>query len=92
MINRQREIRKRRNSEEIKCELLSQALNPLTKTSAMYRCRFSFDMLKRYIEQLTECGLLTSDENDGNIVLKTTEKGKKWLKLWRQLKAIENTN
>jgi len=92
ITNRQKDIRKRRNSEEIKCELLCLALKSVTKTQAMRRCRFSFDMLKRYIKLLTKSGLLKSEENNGTIILRTTEKGKEWIKLWHQLKAIENAN
>lgn len=80
----------RRGPEDIKAEVLDAATESIPKTSIMRRCNLSFAQLKKYTNLLTKLGLLKLSINNGKKIIKTTERGKKWLGQFRKLKEIEN--
>jgi len=91
--------RKSRTIDEIKAEILQCALRGSLKTRIMYECRLSYEGLCKHLSNLTEKGFLEKkkielrktrremkiEEHDFFL---TTEKGRKWLNLYRQLKKI----
>lgn len=92
--------RKSRTSDDIKAEILQFALKGALPTPIMYRCNISYSMLCNYLKRLIESGLLEKtkiklssrrgiSKNKKYEFLITTEKGKKWLSLHRQLRELE---
>jgi len=86
--------RKQRTPDDIKAEILQLALNGTLKTEIMYGCKLSYKMLCNYLKLLTENGLLEKrkiklKENKEQEVFITTEKGRKWLTLYQQLRELE---
>jgi predicted transcriptional regulator len=57
--------------------------NGATKTRIMYGAFLSYAQLKEYLEVLTECGLLNSDQI--RQTFKITEKGLRFLKIYSQM-------
>lgn len=74
---------KYRSRMDIAAAILEITNDGSIKTRIMYRAFLSFPQLKEYLGLLTDQGLLEYDEKDKAYV--TTEKGKRFLKMYREI-------
>ena len=72
---------------DIAAAMLETALEGANKTNIMYRSFLSFPQLKEYLELLTDAGLLEYEEEERG-TYHTTEKGKRFLKMYREVDAM----
>lgn len=84
-----------RSRDEIKAQILKLALKPTIQHHLYVHLGTTFKLLKSYLEELIECGLLEYHEanrNDKGAKGKylTTEHGKHWLKKWEELQQLIN--
>ncbi|MGB9756720.1 MAG: winged helix-turn-helix domain-containing protein [Candidatus Bathyarchaeales archaeon] len=88
---------KKRGSNSHRCQLdviadiLEASHERTRKTYLMYRCNMSFKQLKYYLEILLSRGLLhiaSEDANSNPGLFKITDKGKAFLKAYKDLKAL----
>jgi predicted transcriptional regulator len=77
---------KYRSRTDIVATILQVAENGAIKTRIMYRSFLSFPQLKEYLELLTESGLLEHNEEEKRYY--TTEKGRHFLKMYREIGRI----
>jgi len=68
---------KRRNNVDIMADILRVAMGGAKKTWIVYRANLNFKIVKEYLFELTEKGLLTTIE--GSTLYRTTEKGLEFL-------------
>lgn len=71
---------------DISAAILDIAKDGAIKTKIMYKAYLSFPQLKEYLQVLTDGGLLeyVKEERTYN----TTEKGKRFLKMYREVDAM----
>jgi len=74
---------KYRSRTEITAQILAVALGGVTKTKIMYGAFLSYAQLQEYLAALLENNLLTYEAKSG--ILKTTEKGHRFLKITEEL-------
>ena len=79
---------RKRSSLEIISEILCIARKGARKTHIVYDANLNFKILEKYLKNLKHKGLLTCPE-DTNLI-KTTEKGEKYLKKLHQLNLISS--
>ena len=72
---------------DIAAAMLETALEGANKTNVMYRSFLSFPQLKEYLELLIDAGLLEHQEEE-RTTYHTTEKGKRFLKMYREVDAM----
>jgi predicted transcriptional regulator len=78
----------RRSHTDIVAEILLTACNGVKKTQIVYGANLNFKLVNRYLDQLEKTGLITKNiERTG--VVKTTERGAKYLKYYSELKSFE---
>ena len=68
----------RRSSMEIMVNILEEARSGINKTRLVYRTNLNFIVVQKYIDFLTEKGLIQTDQRP-NLVYVTTEKGVQFL-------------
>lgn len=76
---------------DIIADILEASCSETKKTYLMYRCNLSFKQLKHYLVFLIRRGLLCAVADNGNFNsdrFKITEKGKKFLRAYKGLKAL----
>lgn len=73
-----------RTHYDVLAGMLSNCINPITKTKLMYSSFLSHSQLKSYTNELVELGLAT--ENNGQYTI--TVKGKEYLDLYNKLKIF----
>lgn len=76
---------------DIMADILLTAIGGVRKTRIMYRCNLSFKQLEAYLNLLLEKGLLTKvskGETSQERFLKTTDKGKVFLRVYRGLQSL----
>lgn len=71
----------KRNNIDIKADILSRALGGATKTNIVYGCNLNFNIVKRYLKELIERGLLISESP----LFHTTDRGEKFLKKYSSM-------
>jgi predicted transcriptional regulator len=71
---------------DIAAAILEIAKDGSIKTRIMYSAFLSFPQLKEYLELLTEQGLL--DHNKEDKVYTTTDKGKRFLKMYKEVDSM----
>jgi predicted transcriptional regulator len=76
----------RRNILEISADVLRVAKNGVTKTCIVNKSNLNFKIAKKYLERLTDAGLIKGPIGDNNIFL-TTPKGINYL---RQFTSLQN--
>jgi predicted transcriptional regulator len=78
--------KRRRTRSEVIGDVLSEALGGANKTRLMYRCNLNFARSNRYLGELLDAGLIesVSATSDGVAIYKTTEKGRKLLRVLRK--------
>jgi predicted transcriptional regulator len=75
---------------DIMADILEAAHNGTKKTYLMYRCNLSFRQLREYLEFMLRRGFLwtVNDINTDPSLYKITDKGKEFLKIYKNLKAL----
>jgi predicted transcriptional regulator len=85
-------IRVRRDRHDIAAEILEIARVGLIRTHVMYKAKLSFGQLREYVPMLLEKGLLENltvvKHRQFTHVLKTTEKGQKFLESLKSLELL----
>ena len=84
-------MRKRRNSLDIVADILKIAKNGAKKTHIVYGANLNFKLLEKYTEELESLGLVTI-ENENNRIIKTTEKGIRYLNHYQDLQEFNVLN
>ncbi|MEO9295620.1 MAG: winged helix-turn-helix domain-containing protein [Nitrososphaera sp.] len=77
---------KYRSRIDIAASILDTAYNGAMKTYIMYKAFLSFSQLKEYLDLLIDAGLLEYAEEKRTY--NTTEKGKRFLKIYREVDAM----
>ena len=77
-----------RGWRDIVADLLEITKTPTNKTTIMYKCILSFDLLKEYLALTQNAGLLELDPKNGKY--QTTEKGLEYLQLIAELNLLVN--
>ena len=75
----------RRNKTEIVAEILRIAKKGARKTRIVYTANLNFKLLNEYLGKLEKAGLIDED-NDENGIIKTSEKGERYLQYYKGLK------
>jgi predicted transcriptional regulator len=78
----------RRSNLEIVADILKIAQIGCNKTRIVYNANLNFKMLNEYIERLEKAGLVSSSLKNGGLI-KTTSKGKEYLKQFVSLKTFK---
>jgi len=82
MIMRVGGVSRRRSRLEVVADILTEALNGANKTRIMYRANLNFLRFDRYFSDLLGKGLiLRENTSDGNVLYRTTDKGRRFLKI-----------
>jgi predicted transcriptional regulator len=74
----------KRNILEISADVLRVARNGVTKTRIVNKSNLNFKMAEKYLERLTDAGLIKGPTGDRNTFL-TTSKGMKYLHRFESL-------
>jgi len=69
---------RRRSNVDIIADILRIARKGAKKTRIVYGANLNFKLLNEYLEKLEEAGLITDDQEKRGM-LKTTDKGRKYL-------------
>ena len=77
-----------RTRQDVTVQILEAAANGETKTKIMYKTFLSHDKLQKYLDFLIEKGLIG---HDGMHNFKTTERGRKLIKLNNQMKTLSQS-
>lgn len=80
---------RRRSRIEVIADILAEASNGANKTRVMYRANLNFLRFDRYFSQLMDKGLIVEENSsDGKVIYRTTDAGKRFLKLIRSAEEI----
>jgi predicted transcriptional regulator len=71
---------------EISADILKVALHGAKKSHIVYRANLNFEVVKRYLQQLSDAGLITFPSLE-NRLFQTTRKGKEYIKRYENLTA-----
>ena len=82
-------VRQRRNNMEITADILRIAKNGANKTRIVYRANLNFKILHEYLDELREAGLIANNQ-EGNGIIKTTERGKQYLEHYHKFNQFLN--
>ncbi len=66
------------------------AYGQLKPTHVMYKANLSHKLLKEYLDDLMEKGLVEEGDHEGNRMIKITDKGIDFLKQFDKLKEFKN--
>ena len=78
---------RRRSNVDIIADILHIARKGAKKTRIVYGANLNFKLLNEYLERLRDAGLITNDPDERGI-LKTTEKGRKYLEHYEGFKEF----
>ena len=70
--------------------ILSNAERETSKTKLMYSANLSFDHFQSYLVFLLERGLLETTDKQGQVLIKTTNTGADFLRLYRMIENMLN--
>ena len=74
---------------EVVADILAEALNGANKTRIMYRANLNFLSFHRYFSELLDKELIVRENaSDGRVVYRTTDKGRRFLKIIRDVEEI----
>jgi predicted transcriptional regulator len=76
--------KKRRSDIEISADILKVALHGAKKSHIVYRANLNFEVVKRYLQHLSEAGLINFPSLE-NRLFKTTQKGKEYIQRYENL-------
>jgi predicted transcriptional regulator len=89
MDNKNDSSNNHRGNLDIIADILGASDGGAKKTCLMYRCNLSFKQLKNYSSFLVGNGLLhVAKEEANDRTLQTTDKGKRFLRAYKNLKAL----
>jgi len=80
---------RRRNNIEITADILEVAKNGAKKTRIVYQANLNFKVLHEYLAELEKAGLITNSAEGGGLV-RTTERGAKYLDHYDEFKRYMN--
>jgi predicted transcriptional regulator len=83
-----RSYKKHRSKEEIVANILNAARNKATKTRIMRTCYISYELLQKYLNYTTICGLLLYDSGTNKYHI--TSKGTQFLDYFHQYLDTES--
>ena len=75
---------KRRSDIEISADILKVALHGAKKSHIVYRANLNFEVVKKYLERLSESGLINFPSIN-NRIFKTTPKGREYINRYENL-------
>lgn len=81
--------RTRRTPDDVNASILRFAKKGALLTQIMYGCQLSYSQIQDHLKSLNDKGLLEIKESEGHKVYLATEKGKRWLDLFGQMREIE---
>jgi predicted transcriptional regulator len=79
---------KRRSNLEIVASILDTCLYGTKKTLVMNQCNMSSKQFTGYLDSLLEANLLSIENDCRSLLLRTTSKGKDFLKTYNSVKAM----
>ena len=75
-------VSRRRSRLEVVADILTEALNGANKTRIMYRANLNFLSFDKHVSELLDKGLIVRENSpDGRVVYRTTDRGKRFLKV-----------
>jgi len=74
---------------DIKAKILEFAQEGVTRYEIFHKLRMPYTQIYRYLQFLKDIQLVEIEEAGGRQIYITTEKGRKWLSLYQQLKELE---
>ena len=77
----------KRSDMEISADILKVTVNGALKSHIVYKANINFQLGKKYLDRLTNSGLIVDSVN-GRRVYFTTDKGKEYLKQFEDLKEL----
>ena len=75
---------KRRSNIEISADILKVALHGAKKSHIVYRANLNFEVVKKYLERLSESGLINLP-SIGKSTFRTTSKGRDYINRYENL-------
>ncbi len=82
--------RNRRNNMEITADILKIAKNGAKRTHIVYKANLNFKLLSEYLEELEKNGLI-ENQKEGENIIKTTDKGIKFLNYYYGFRQFVKT-
>ncbi|MGI0090731.1 MAG: winged helix-turn-helix domain-containing protein [Nitrososphaerales archaeon] len=79
---------KNRSRTEIIYDIVAHADPSARKTHLMYGANLSFGMLDLYLDHVMAVGLLEEIKEEGGRVFSTTEKGKRFIAVFEEMKSL----
>ncbi len=79
----------KRSAMEISADILKVTLNGAKKSHIIYKANINFQLGKKYLNHLTNSGLIIDSVN-GNRLYLTTDKGMEYIKQFEDLKKLAN--
>lgn len=76
--------KKRRSNIEISADILKVALHGAKKSHIVYRANLNFEVVKRYLQRLSEAGLINFPSLE-NRLFQTTRKGEEYIQRYENL-------
>ncbi len=83
-------MRDKRSRYEIMVEILEVAVNGANVTKIVYSANINFKMAQDYLFYLMKCELIEISSRNGKKVYKTTDKGKTFIKKYRELESLSD--
>jgi len=77
----------KRSDMEISADILKVTVNGALKSHIVYKANINFQLGKKYLDRLTNSGLIVDSVNGSRIYL-TTDKGKEYIKQFEDLKEL----
>ncbi len=75
----------KRSKLKIVVEILDVANGGANKTKIIYKANLNFNRANKYLEELTERGLIVVENVNGRVIYRTSEKGKDLLRKCKEL-------
>ena len=82
------ERKNNRGKIQIMADVLYLSTMGIKKTHIMYKANLSYEQIHFYLNDLIEKELIVQDISDGGIIYRTTEKGREYLRYYRQLMSL----
>ena len=83
-------MKDKRSRYEIMVEILEAAVGGANVTKIVYRANINFKMAQDYLSYLMKCEFIEISSRNGKKLYKTTNKGKTFIKKYRELKNLSD--
>ncbi len=77
----------KRSDMEISADILKVTVNGALKSHIVYKANINFQLGKKYLDRLTNSGLIVDSVNGSRIYF-TTDKGREYIKQFEDLKEL----